>query len=377
MKGRFVIAALLALLVAGCGDSSAEGARERAERAVPVAAALVQREDVVVTGTYPGELVADAADLAPRVSGRVLEVLVRIGDRVAQGQVLARLDDETLVHEAAEARAQLEVADATLERARTDAALAARELARLEPLVDRELVSAQEIDAARAKSEGLEADVVVAEARRSEARARVARLEQSVRDARLVSPWDGVVAERYLDPGAMVSAGTPIVRVVEDGPLRVRFRIPEQDLARVEVGSALSLAAGGGSEEVGGTVERISGEVSREDRSVAVEGRLPEQGRLLPGMFATVKVDLQVLEDALVVPGAAVVDRSANEGKGGMGVFSPADGKARWVSIDVLGRSGDQVAVAANLEVGQQVLVLGHQGLKDGSAVRVVEVGAP
>lgn len=362
---------LLLLVLAGCGDAPADvGA---AEQATPVAAQSVTRDDVAVTATYPGELVADAADLAPRVTGRLVEVAVRIGDPVTEDQVLARVDGEALRQQLLEARAQVRVAEATLVRAQAEAELGEREAARIAPLAEKELVSAHEADAVRARVAGLKAEVGVAEARVAEATARVARLAQEVTDATVVAPFDGVVAERYLDPGATVQAGTPVLRVVEGGPLRVRFRIPEHELAGLQPGLPLTVSTGGGV-TASGTVERISGAVSPEDRSIAVEGLVDPDPGLRAGMFARVRVERRMIPDTLVVPGAALLERPSGD-QMVTGVFTAAGNAARWVPVEVQGRAGDDVAVAGSLEEGDRVLVLGHEGLRDGAVIQLEEVG--
>lgn len=366
--------ALVFLVLAACGGSTGGKAGAGGPRPTAVAAAPVERGDVAVVSAYPGELVADAADLAPAVGGRLETVAVRIGDAVQPGQVLARVDDDALRQSLAEARAQLQVAEAGLQRTRTEAELAARELDRVAPLAERDLVSAQELDARRAGAESLAAEVTVAEARLAEAAARVARLEQQVADSRVVSPYDGQVADRYLDPGTVVQAGTPVVRVVAGGPLRVRFRVPEQDLVGLAAGLPLSVTAGGNDEPVPGTVERLAGAVSPEDRAVAVEGVVEDAPWLRPGMSARVRVEREVVAGALVVPGAAVVDRTVGA-EVVQGAFTAEGTTARWVPLEVRGRSGDRVAVAGALEPGQPVLVLGHERLEDGAAIQVQQVG--
>lgn len=375
--GARALAALCLLAgLSGCGESAAEGNKPPA-RATSVAVAPVERDDVVVDATYPGELASDAAVLAARISAQVAHVGVRIGDRVGKGQLLARLDDAVIEQELAEARAQLGVAQATVLRARSDADLAVREQERIAPLADKALVTAQEADAAAARAAAARAELAVAEAGVAQARARVGRLEEQLRDARLVAPFDGVVSERHVDAGTVVSAGTPILRVVASEPLRVRFRVPERDITRIRVGMGLEVLAGGVS--ASGQVERLSGEISRSDRTLAVEGTVQDpSGLLRPGMFARVRVKLEVLEGALVVPGAALLERPAEVGavpgeRGALttGVFVADEGEvARWIPLEVLGRAGDRVAVAGELPADARVLVMGHEALTDGAPIR-------
>lgn len=360
----------LLLALAGCGGESAEGA-QRGVRATAVAAVPVLRDDLLIEATFPGELFSDAAELSARTAGVLRSVDVRIGDRVKQGQVLARVQDDLARQELAEARALLMVAQANVTRASTDAELAARDQERIVPLVERKLATDQEADAARARVQTTSAELAVARARVEEARARVARLEEQLQNTRVVAPFEGVVAARYVDPGTVVQVGAPLLRVVADEPLRVRFQVPEHQVMDVRAGMSLQILAS--DLTVPGTVERLAGEVSRSDRSLAAEGIVEGGEGLRPGMFARVRVQLQRLDDALVVPGIAVLDRIGPDGAPIDGVFIATDGVARWVRVDTIGREGDRVAVSGDLEEHDLVLVLGHESLVDGAPIRLPE----
>src|SRR5690606_28349819 len=136
-------------------------------------------------------------------------------------------------------------------------------------------------------------------------------LAQGLAQTQVLAPFDGAIAQRYLDPGAIVQPGTPILRMVADGNLRVRFRAPESALSLVDVGQPLTLRTQSTQGETfAGLVTRRSAEVSPVDRSVAVEGELEQKtSRLLPGMYANVTVSAETLKNALVVPNAALVER--------------------------------------------------------------------
>jgi RND family efflux transporter MFP subunit len=185
-----------------------------------------------------------------------------------------------------------------------------------------------------------------------------------------------VVAERHLDPGAFVQAGTPVVRLVEAGSLLVQFRVPERHLGSVAPGDPLVVTTQAtGATRFEGRVLRIAGEVSRADRTALVEGAIAEPTPVLrPGMYAEVEVQLEALRDRLTVPGPAVVERVTAGGEAETGVFTVDgdEGAARWRAVEVVGRQGDRVAVEARLEPGQRVLTLGHEELSDGSPVKVV-----
>lgn len=356
-------------------DSGEDERGTRGGAPTPVRVAAAEQRDLELTALYTGELDAEAAEIAARTPGTLETVSVRIGDSIEEGDLLARVDTSQLVRQIAEAQAQKSAAAANARRVAAGIGAARSELERTEPLLADQLVSAQEVTALRARVEGLEAEAAAAEAQADEAQARIALIQQQIRDARLTAPFDGAVAERYLDAGAVVQHGTPVLRVVRGGPLRVRFRVAERDLARLRPGLPFTLTTQAtGEETFEGRVERISAAVSTTDRSIAVEGVLAEESQaLLPGMYAEVRLALGELADATVVRGAAVLERPGDEeGATVTGVFVVDGESARWTPVAVVGRSGDDVAVTG-IEPSTVVVVVGHDTLRDAAPVRVTE----
>ncbi len=374
LESALILPLALLLGAAGCSKDEATAAKAQGPRPVAVRVAPVERGQLTVSSEFTGELFADAVDIAPRLSGRLVEVKVRLGDKVEKGQVVARLDDADLSHQLQEARAALLTAEANGKRAEAHLELARTELARKAPLAKDELVSAQELSEIQARVSSIEAEVSAAKAQAAQARARMGLLEEQRKDMRLVAPFDGTVAERRLDPGAAVGPSTPIVRLVAAGPARVRFRVPERGLASVRPGQTIRLrTAATGDTSFEGTVERIGSEVSRTDRAVQVEGVLSsEDPLLLPGMYATVTVQERTLEDALLVPSAALLKRTIGDQEVS-GVFVAADAKADWRVVEILGRQEARTAVSGALEPGVEVLTLGHDELAAGSPIKVVK----
>jgi len=372
---RWAVPALLVLgggaFLALRGDGASTGAKgPRGPRVTAVRAAPVVVGELVLRASYPGELVADAVDLAPRTVGRVLSVDVEVGDRVPAGTVVARLDPAQTRQQLREAEARTRAAEAARARAEARIAAARAELERTEPLAVRQLVSAQEIANLRAELGALEAERAGAIAEYEQGRASAASFREQLQDLSLRAPWDAVVAARLLEPGATAAAGTPVVRLVRAGPLEVRFRVPERDAGVVRVDQAVEVAtqATGGA-RFAGKVLRIAGEVNRADRSLLTEGVLLEEHEILrAGMFATVELLRTTLRDATLVPSAALLQRL-----GQSGVFV-ADGEvARWRPVEILGEQGGTTAIEGAVAAGEQVLVFGHDDLADGSPIRIAE----
>lgn len=354
------------------GKDAPEDKRDGA-KVTQVTAVDVARGEMTQRGRYPGELDADAADVAAFYAGRLTAIKVRVGDTVAANDVLAAIDPVDAQEQIAQARAQAKAAAAERNRAIVERDAAVAEAARLEPLATQELISALEIDRQRAKAKALAATAENAAAGEAEAHARVRLIERRVVESTVRAPFAGRIAERYVDPGATVAAGTRLVRLVAQSPLRIRFEVPESDIGRITVGNALTaVTKAGDGKGAPAKVTGVASEVSRDRRIAVVEGLVENPGPgWLPGMYAEAIVDLRTLPNATIVPASAVLSRLQANGTLVVGVLVAGDGVARWVAVREVAREGDRVAVEGPLPAGAKVLVAGHVDLSDGSKIAV------
>jgi membrane fusion protein (multidrug efflux system)/multidrug efflux system membrane fusion protein len=215
-----------------------------------------------------------SADIAPRFQGRLKDVAVRLGDHVAADSVIAVLDVPTL-------RNDLRVAEATLKTASVEQALAAVELSEAEERLARStalsaaaLASGEDLATARYQQQRTATRVEAARAQLAERQTQVDRLHKENEDAVVRAPFDGIISARYADPGANVTASTPIVRIISARDFIVRFAVPERQIAAVPVGSRARVRVGDRSEILQGTVERIAPEIDAASHMVFVEARL-------------------------------------------------------------------------------------------------------
>ncbi len=383
LRARWLPWAILSLSLAGAGALVAtkyfgdeEAAQAPKGGPVSVSVEPVRRGPLQVESEYPGEVVAEAADLAAELPARVESIAVELGDRVEVEQALVELDTELLDRERRRARAQARADRAAAKGAEARRDAARRELARGEALSREAVVSEAELDGLRSTVEEAEAAAAAARARAESARAEAALLDAQIGHATIRAPFTGVVARRMVDPGAYVSTGTPVLRLVRAGALRIEFKIPESDIARVDVGDRVQIEARGvAGVSYTGVVARTSGEVQASDRSLLVEARLgPDQaelGALKPGMYAQVRVAVEAIDEALLVPAGAVLERIASDGRRRTGVFVVREDRAVFVDVQLRGRAGEVAAIEAPIELGEAVLVRGHRELADGALVRV------
>lgn len=374
VAGTVVLAAAAVIALGRSPGAAAPGADAALAQAVPVRAEAARRGHLSVRTAYSGELVGEVADISPQVSGLLVEMPTRIGQRVAAGAVLAVIEDIDLKSQFQEASGQLGVAQANRDRAAAELVGVAADYQRAMELYDQNLLSQQEQQQFTSKYATAKANLAAAEAQVQQSAAREAQLAEQFANTRVRAPFNAVVADRYLDRGALVQPGTPVLRLVEEAPLMVQFRVPERDLAAVRAGADFDVSTEATGEQIfSGTVRRVAGEVRRNDRTVLVEGELAGTDDLLrPGMYADVSVSLRDLHDALIIPGTALLERVAMDGARSVGVLVPVDGLAEWRPVRVAGRSGEFSAVDGRIEAGELVLTLGHTQLGNGAPVRVV-----
>jgi RND family efflux transporter MFP subunit len=240
---------------------------------------------------YLGVVVTrDAVDVAAETAGRVDSVTVRVGDRVSRGDVLARLDTRELEQDLGMARASLTAAEAEVTRIRSQVREAETRYKRRSDLPD--IFSREELESAKMEMETAEATLKAAEARVSEQEAQVEQLRDRLGRTEIRAPFEGTVALRYLDPGATVLAGSPVVRLLSTEELLVRFAVPPEKVESLAVGDQVEVAIEDAEVRSPATVLHIAPEIDGPSRMVFVEARLdaPEEtlGRIRSGLVARV-----------------------------------------------------------------------------------------
>lgn len=357
---------LLCVVATGCG-----GAKEKVREVLPVAV----RTDIVQPGAisevlhFTGELESPlAVDVASKTQGRLVKLQIKKqpvteGTLVKAGDILAEIEHDELEANVALAGAQVQQAEVTL-------ADRERERRRIETLFAEEVSTEQARDSAVTAHESAKASLAQAQAQLQ--LARVALDEAFIR-----APMDGVVAERYVDPGAMVGASTPIVKLVQMDPLRLMISVPARLLpvlspGKTELNISVDVYPG---RIFSCTVNRIFPTVDPVTRTIRVEVLMQNEmsvnghpsWQLRPGMYATAEIALSVRQDTLTIPASSVVrvlDRQV--------VFVVEGDTARTVEVQTGIRNGDQVEIISGLKAGDEYVTMGQNKLTDGVALERV-----
>ena len=308
--------AALVLATLGCSQGS-NGARAQAgPTPIPVEATTPARSSVE-------RRLGTTADLEPweevvlyaKVSGYLKSIAVDRGDRVRRGQVLAVLDIPEMADEYERQRALKKQSEAEVEKDRADVELHEQVVRRLVAIRAEEAAAAseQELDLASAKLKAARASLAADEARVEAVQAEIRRLDTLIGYERLTAPFDGIVTDRYVDTGALVTAATqskpsPIVKVVDSSTLRAMVDIPETEVAHLTEGRIASLRVDAFPDRVfDGKVTRFSRALDPRSRTMRTEIAIANaNGALAAGMFGRLNLDLETRENVLTLPPACI-----------------------------------------------------------------------
>ena len=325
----------------GGGPPGGFGGAPRPETAVPVEVVEILPGAISAFIETNGTLEAEReVDIVARTGGPLVALNTEEGVRVRAGELLAQIDD-------LEVRAQVEIARVALQ----DAEIVYN---RAKASLDNAVVSQEVHDTALSALES--------------AKAQLSGNEIQLGYTRITAPFDGLIIQRAVKFGEMVSAGQQLFRISDFDPLLCVIGVPERDLARLSIGqpAILEVEAFPG-EEFQGRVLRISPVVDAATGTIRVTLEVNRQGRLSPGMFAGVRLVTDVREEALIMPKRALSLESLADS-----VFVVEDGVAYRRNVTLGYEEDDRVEVTGGLARGERVIVVGQDGLTDATPVQIL-----
>lgn len=349
---RGAVALVAAASIAGCGSAQAGGAEgaaasEEFVRVINVEVETIQTETFVEEIRLTSVAMANQdVTVSAEESGVIRELFVDRGERVSEGQALAKIDDRVLSAQVAQARAAAELAQQTWERRRRlwEEDQVGSELAYLESKFSAEQTAAS--------LDGLEE-----------------RLDRTT----VRAAFAGVFEERHVDVGAMVSPGTSIGRLVDLTPIKVFAGVPERYATNIAIGATVQLTFEAlGTEVYSAPIRYVGSTINPQSRTFPIEVELANPGRAIkPQMVANMAVTRRQVEDAIVVPQDALVRVEdgyvvfvvAEEG----GIANAAE---RPVVLGPTRRN--LVVVESGISVGERLVVVGQKSVANGDRVNVV-----
>jgi RND family efflux transporter MFP subunit len=290
---RGAAASILAssLLLVGCGEStSRELTITPSASAAPSKTTTPSPETMFVAS---GPLIVEhQLDVAALRDGVVSRILAEPGARVKAGQLLAMLDDRQLSADLEAARARTQSVEADLKNWQAETKVLESDFARAKKLWDAQIISQEELDHARYKLESDQWDVQRSEHLLTNSRQVERSLELEMEKTRIVAPFTGVVARRYIRAGQDLAKGDRLFWVTAEAPLQIRFTLPERFIGHVKRGTQLALTTPDVSGEKRSVrVIEVSPVVDPSSATIEVLAELVgNSGQLRPGMSANVLI---------------------------------------------------------------------------------------
>ena len=328
---------VVAFVVAGCGAKHETGKATSAS--LPTAQVHVQtveKKSQLITEEVVGTVRSKLrATLEARLSGRIDQMTVVLGQQVTKGQLIAQLD-------AAEIAARLEQAEASREQAEQD-------WKRVSTLFQQQGATRAEYDSAQSRQR-------VANGAVAEAKAMMGYVE-------IVAPFDGVVTKKWVDRGDLAAPGKPLIDIEDPFALQLEADVPEAIASHLKRDSRLGIRVDVVPGEVEGVVSEIAPSADAASRTFRVKLDLPQATGLMPGQFARLAIPIGQ-HNTVRVPITALVHRGQLEI-----VFAVTNQRAQLHLVKTGKRVGDELEILSGLNAGETIVISEANQLIDGQPV--------
>ena len=347
-----------ALLLAGCSKPEPSPEPVRSVKLLTVGVGALQSQT-----EYAGEVRARVESrLGFRVGGKIVQRQAELGQRVKAGQVLAQLDPQD--YQLAAQAAQAQVSAAQIQRD-----LAAADVKRYTALKEQNFISGAEL-------ERRQATLQAAQAALAQAQAQSSAQGNQTGYTRLLADVAGVITSIDAEPGQVVAAGAPVLRIAQDGPRDVVFAVPEDKVTHIKPGQSVAVRVWAGDETLTGQVREVAASADPVTRTYAVKVGLESADA--PPLGATVTVAPQGLGQvgthAMTLPTTAL--RQQGQGTA-VWVYEPASGTVRSQQVGIASVDGNTAVLASGLEPGMRVVATGVHVLSPGQKVLIYEEKVP
>lgn len=375
--------ALLALLAVALGAAVVGWMKHRATPApsapaaatAPVTPAAIEFAPTDLITLAPGPLsraIPITGTLRPlsqtlvkaKVAGELQELRVREGETVRKGQLLGRIDLAEYQVRVTERQAQLGAAESQVAQAR-------RTLDNSLALQAKNFISQSALDTARSGWE-------VAVGNRDAAAALLALARKALSDAALTAPIDGVVAERFAQPGEKLPVDGRVLSIVDLSRMEIEAPVPASDIGRVQLGQAVELSIEGVTARQVGRISRIAPGTQTGTRSVPVYIALDNRDPAVrAGLFAQGRLTVDTRTGVISVPAAAIRDAGARTFVYLISQDQLVEREVKTGLRDDSHPGGDRIEIVSGLSAGDRIVGSNLGRLRPGSPVRVVNVAAP
>jgi membrane fusion protein (multidrug efflux system) len=322
------------------GDSNSGKDKGGKAKAMSLSGIVVQPQTFDNNLSLSGSIEAnEQVEIRSEVSGIVESINFQEGSNVSKGQLLFKVNDTEL-------RAQLS-------QANTKESLASENERRAKLLLQKEAISQEEYDVARAEH--------------ASTRAQSQLIKAQIAKTAVRAPFSGKIGLRSISKGTYITPTVLVANLVNTSKLKITFSIPEKYATQVKKNSTLKYTVAGSKKEYSATIYAIEPGVSISTRTIQVRALTENKdGTLLPGLFANIELPLDIIKDAIVVPTEAIIPI-----QNGKKVFISSGGKAKEVIVETATRTDASILVLSGLKAGDTLLTSGVMSLKNDALVKV------
>ncbi len=352
MKGYLIAGALLVVILGSIGGYIYQRFSAFAEMdfspppvTVATSTAVVENRSTLLNAVGSIQAVR-GVELTSETSGEVTEIRFASGDKVAAGQLLVVLNDE-------------------VEKASRENQIAALELAQI--LFDRDAELIQQKSIPQTQLDRSRADLARTKAQLGETEARLA-------NKRIQAPFSGTMGIRKVDVGDYVSPGTVIANLQDKSELEIDFTAPSRFAPKLKAGQSVAVTVDAlPGQTFAASIQAVDSKIDAGTRNILIRAKLSETGELVPGMFATLQVDLEESQQVVTVPETALTYALA--GNTIYVVEETEDGSLTAVArvVETTEVLDGRVAVLSGLQGGEQVITVGQNKLFRGVKIIVDE----
>ncbi|MBC7883261.1 MAG: efflux RND transporter periplasmic adaptor subunit [Anaerolineae bacterium] len=366
---KLLISSALLVGLSGCGSAQpAEDSTPAPALRLPIVQVL--RQDVPkvlnLTGTV-NALPDHSVKVSPAIAGKLISVAAIPGERIARGQVIARLDSRQATDQLAQATAALEVVNAGVAQAQTNRLLAQNNLSRVQMLYSEKIAPQKDLIAAQSQLATATEQVRAAQAQVAQVRATQGQARTQLSFSEVRSPISGVVASRFLNAGDTADTATPIVQIVDLETVIVSANLPADASAVVHVGDRGQIRSAATAGSLVATVTAVSPVVDLQNNALAIQLRCANpQTYLKEGQSVSVQITTGVHRGVMTIPKTALVPDP--EHPEGHLVYQFQGGKIRRVKVQTGIEVENRVEITSGLGVNTQIVARGAYGLPDDTA---------
>lgn len=349
MKVKYIVYSLLILGIGGfiayrisanqSKNDNSKGKEEK-NKAMSVNGIVVKTQSFENNLSLSGSIEPnEQVEIRSEISGIVEGIYFKEGSNVTKGQLLFKVNDVEL--------------KAQLQQAKTKQGLASENERRAKLLLQKEAISQEEYDIARADFKLTQAQVQL--------------IQAQIAKTAVKAPFSGKIGLRSISPGTYITPALLVAKLVNSSQLKITFSIPEKYANQIKPNSNLSFTVAGSTEKYLAKVYAIEPEIQISTRTLKVRALAENKdGKLLSGVFANVELPLDIIKNAIIVPTESIIP--IQDGKK---VFIASNGKAKEVKVETATRTDASILVLSGLKAGDTVLTSGVMSLKEDTPIKV------